>query len=82
MNKFCYVYILESVGATEAFYVGLTDNLRARLLKHNAGDVPHTAKYRPWQVKTAVAFRDRRNAAAFERYLKSPSGRAFSKKRL
>jgi hypothetical protein len=35
-----YVYILESQNS-EHFYVGLTDDLRARLAKHNAGEVPH-----------------------------------------
>jgi len=60
----------------------LTDDLAARLAKHNAGGVPHTAKHKPWRIKTAIAFRDRSKAAGFEKYLKSPSGRAFSKKRL
>jgi len=31
---------------------------------------------------TYVAFSDEAKAIAFERYLKSPSGRAFAKKRL
>jgi hypothetical protein len=52
------------------------------LKKHNAGEVPHTAKYLPWTIKTYIAFRDENQAFAFERYLKSPSGRAFAKKRL
>ena len=82
MNEFAYVYILESLASFGGFYVGLADDLAARLAKHNAGGVPHTAKVRPWRIKTAVAFRDRNKAAAFEKYLKSPSGRAFSKKRL
>ena len=82
MNDFSYVYILESLASAGGFYVGLTDELSARLAKHNAGGVPHTSKRRPWRIKTAVAFRDRPRAAAFEKYLKSPSGRAFSKKRL
>ena len=81
MNEFACVYILESLASSDGFYVGLTDDLAARLAKHNAGGVPHTAKGRPWRIKTAVA-RDRNKAAAFEKYLKSPSGRAFSKKRL
>jgi putative endonuclease len=82
MNGFAYVYILESLASAGGFYVGLTDNLATRLAKHNAGEVPYTAKFRPWRVKTAAAFRDRDKAAAFEKYLKSPSGRAFSKKHL
>ncbi|HWA27238.1 MAG TPA: GIY-YIG nuclease family protein [Lacunisphaera sp.] len=81
MNGFAYVYILESLAPAGGFYVGLTDNLAARLAKHNTGGVPHTAKRRPWRVKTAVAFRDRSKAAAFEKYLKSSSGRPFTKKR-
>lgn len=82
MNEFAYVYILESLGTTGSYYVGLTDDLVSRLARHNQGGVPHTAKLKPWRIKTAVAFRDREKAAVFERYLKSPSGRAFSKKRL
>jgi predicted GIY-YIG superfamily endonuclease len=82
MNGFSYVYILASEGSPGRFYVGLTDDLTDRLARHNGGFVSHTAKFRPWRVKTAIAFRDRKQAAAFELYLKSPSGRAFAKKRL
>ena len=45
-----YVYILESLNS-EHFYVGITDDLRARLAKHNAGEVPHTSKYGPWRLR-------------------------------
>ncbi len=76
-----YVYILESLDA-EHFYVGLTDELRTRLKKHNAGEVPHTSKFRPWRIKTYVAFNNEERAVAFEKYLKSGSGRAFAKMRL
>jgi predicted GIY-YIG superfamily endonuclease len=82
VNGFCYVYILQSEAVPERFYVGLTDDLTARLAKHNSEEVYHTAKFCPWRIKTAIAFRDRARAAAFEVYLKSPSGRAFAKKRL
>ena len=34
-----YLYILESHDSGH-FYVGITDDLRARLAKHNAGEVP------------------------------------------
>lgn len=77
-----YVYILQSMTIPDRYYVGITGDLRARLSKHNAGEVPHTSKYMPWKVKTYVAFTDEKQAFAFERYLKSPSGRAFAKKRL
>jgi len=76
-----YVYILTSQEG-EHFYVGVTDNLRARLEKHNAGEVPHTSKYCPWILETYIAFSNEEKAFAFEKYLKSHSGRAFAKKRL
>jgi putative endonuclease len=76
-----YVYILESLDSRH-FYVGITDDLRARLTKHSAGEVPHTSKYGPWRLKTYVAFSNERQAVAFEKYLKSASGRAFAKKRV
>jgi putative endonuclease len=82
MTNFHYVYILESLDVADAFYVGLSDDLAARLRKHNAGDVPHTRKHRPWRIKTEIAFTSRDRAAAFETYLKTASGRAFTKKRL
>lgn len=76
-----YVYILESLDS-EHFYAGITDDVPVRLTKYNAGEVPHTAKYRPWRLKTFVAFTDEKQAFAFEKCLKSASGRAFAKKRL
>jgi len=77
-----YVYILESVGSGGRFYVGVTADLRDRLRRHNAGEVAHTSKWLPWRVKTYIAFSDHARAYAFEKYLKSGSGRASVKKRL
>ena len=77
-----YVYILRSAEHLERYYFGVTGDLRTRLKKHNAGEVSHTSKYAPWTIKTYVAFSDEQQAFAFEKYLKSPSGRAFAKKRL
>ena len=58
-----YVYILESVDG-EHFYVGIADDVSARLTRHNAGEVPHTSKYRPWRVRTYIAFTDESLACA------------------
>jgi predicted GIY-YIG superfamily endonuclease len=80
--KFFYVYILQSESEAGHFYVGSTENLHARLKTHNAGHVPHTIKFRPWRIKTAIAFTERQRAIEFEHYLKTASGRALGKKRL
>ncbi len=77
-----YVYFIESVCNPERTYVGLTDNLRARVTAHNAGQSIHTAKFKPWRVVSYFAFSDENKAVAFERYLKTASGRAFARKRL
>ena len=80
--QFFYVYILQSESGAKHFYVGRTEDLRARLKKHNKGEVPHASKFRPWRIKTAIAFDDEKRAIELERYLKTASGRAFAKKRL
>jgi predicted GIY-YIG superfamily endonuclease len=77
-----YVYILQSLAKPEHFYAGITHDLRARLSKHNSGAVTHTSEDRPWRVKTYIAFTDENRAFAFEKYLKSGSGRVFAKARL
>jgi len=77
-----YVYILQSELDISHYYTGITGDVNARLEKHNSGAVKHTAKFRPWRIKTYIGFSNISQAAEFEKYLKSGSGRAFAKKRL
>lgn len=77
---FLYVYQLVSEANPDRHYTGITTDLKKRLDRHNRGEVSHTSKHAPWRIEVAVAFRDENKARAFERYLKSSSGRAFSKK--
>jgi len=77
-----YVYFLQSITHPDQNYVGLTDDLKARLEVHNSGGSPHTSKHTPWRLVTYVGFSDETKAVAFERYMKTGSGRAFAKKRL
>ncbi len=77
-----YVYILESLGHPDRHYVGLTGDLQERFKQHNSDKGHHTSKYAPWRIKTYLAFTDEARAIAFEKYLKSGSGRAFTLKRL
>lgn len=79
-TRFYYVYMLGSLSHPEKHYVGFTENVTGRLRQHNDGKCPHTAKFRPWQIKTYLAFSDRQSALDFENYLKSHSGRAFAQK--
>ena len=77
-----FVYIIRSVNHPQKRYIGVTSNLEARMVEHNAGKSLHTAKFRPWRMVTYVAFSSRRQAESFEKYLKSGSGHAFANKRL
>jgi putative endonuclease len=73
-----WVYVLRSVVDRERYYVGVTSDAVARLAEHNTGVCRHTNKYRPWQLHVRIEFPDERRASAFEKYLKSGSGRAFA----
>jgi predicted GIY-YIG superfamily endonuclease len=77
-----YVYILQSISDPDQFYTGLCKDVQARLHAHNAGQSPHTSKYKPWRLLSCHWFERPETAAAFERYLKTGSGRAFAQKRL
>jgi predicted GIY-YIG superfamily endonuclease len=77
-----FVYILRSISHPTQFYTGLCADVQSRLQAHNAGQSPHTSKYKPWRLLSYHWFESEETAAAFERYLKSGSGRAFAMKRL
>ncbi len=75
-----FVYLLQSEADLSRHYVGITDYPARRLEEHNSGQSNHTNKHKPWKVVVTVGFVDAAKAAAFERYLKSGSGRAFANK--
>jgi len=77
-----YVYLLESIAAPIHRYVGYSSDLRQRLIEHNDGKLPNTARFRPWRIASYLGFRSKKQALAFEKYLKSGSGHAFARKRL
>lgn len=74
------VYLIRSLRDLSRVYVGRCSNLKNRLREHNGGECSSTAAQRPWKVEVAIYFSDQKRARVFERYLKTGSGRAFSKK--
>jgi predicted GIY-YIG superfamily endonuclease len=74
------VYILRSTPHPTRYYSGLTANIADRLSVHNSGGSLHTASLRPWELVAAIEFANPSSAVAFEKYLKSGSGRAFAKR--
>ncbi len=74
------VYVLRSERFPDRYYTGITDKVERRLAVHNSGGSQHTAPLRPWRLVAYTTFADPASAAEFEQYLKTGSGRAFSKK--
>ena len=75
-----FVYILRCKDGN--LYTGCTADINERLKRHNAGYVPATKLRLPVVLLTYIAFAEEHKAFAFEKYLKSGSGRAFLNKRL
>ena len=76
------VFILRSDVASSRHYVGVTNDLRARLEWHNQGPCGHTLSHRPWSVVVSLEFPTEKEAVRFEKYWKSGSGRAFATRHL
>jgi len=55
----------------------LTNNSNQDILQSKS---VRTSKYKPWQKEVYFAFKEESKAVDFEKYLKSGSGRVFSKK--
>jgi len=76
-----YVYLISSQSHPKQSDIGITSDLNKRLIVHNSGGSVHTLKFKPWELIAYFAFSNSERAVAFERYLKTGSGRAFAKKR-
>ena len=76
------VYILRSVNYPDRLYIGLTPELKKRLIAHNADSSMYSKRFSPWELEICINLKDKKVAENFEKYLKSGSGFAFLKKRL
>jgi len=72
-----YVYVIRSEKCPGERYVGFSRDVTRRLESHNQGKNRYTSAYRPWRLVMYSAFPSETQARAFEKYLKSGSGRAF-----
>ena len=75
-----FVYILRSESDSDRRYVGIANDVHARLEWHNTGPCGYTTAHRPWSLAVSIEFPTEQQAIEFERYLKSGSGRAFAKR--
>jgi putative endonuclease len=73
--------VLRSI-TDEQFYVGLTRDLRARMLAHNNGQVASTKRRVPLELIYWEGCLNESDAAQREKYLKSAWGKRYIKGRL
>jgi putative endonuclease len=73
------VYVIRSRKDSTRHYIGRTADVASRLASHNAGESLQTRNFAPWAIVVSVQFASEELAGRFERFLKSGSGRAFTK---
>jgi putative endonuclease len=64
------VYILFSE-KFDRYYIGQTQDIEARIIRHNAGSVLSTKPYLPWEVRCTIYKVTRSEAIKLERKLKN-----------
>jgi putative endonuclease len=76
-----FVYILKSLKDGH-FYIGQTNNLTNRLLRHNNGEVASTKNRRPIVLIYKESFQSRAEAINREKYLKSLKSSVYIKNKI
>lgn len=79
-NKVYDVYLLKL--ANKEYYCGYSENIRIRLKEHAEGKCNATKNLKPIGLVWCCSFINKYRALAFEKYLKSSSGKAFRNKHL
>lgn len=74
-----YVYVLESKIDSHN-YVGITNDLKNRLMMHNSGKVYSTKSRLPFHIVYCEVYRNKNDAAAREQFLKSGWGKNYLKR--
>ncbi len=70
------VYILYSE-LIDRYYIGQTNDIEKRLVRHNNGYVKSTKAYKPWELVYREEYSTRKEAVNRERELKSKKSKIF-----
>jgi len=76
-----FTYILKSA-KNGSYYVGSTENLERRLIRHNSGQNKSTRNACPWSLVYSRAFETRKEAMAFEKKIKAWKKREMIEKQI
>ncbi|OGH08355.1 MAG: hypothetical protein A2152_02090 [Candidatus Levybacteria bacterium RBG_16_35_6] len=72
--KFYYVYVLKSINKN-FIYVGITNELKRRLMEHNNKGELSTKHYAPFELIFYEAYRNKKDAKRREEYFKTTKGK-------
>ena len=76
-----YVYIIES-RKKNFIYIGSTNDLKRRFIKHNNGMSQSTKAYRPYELLACIPVQLEVQARSLEQYFKTGSGKAILYQRI
>ena len=76
-----FIYIIYSK-KYDKYYVGLSADVKQRLITHNSRKVTSTKSFAPWELINIEEFKTRIEARKREKYLKSAAGRRWRKNNL
>jgi putative endonuclease len=76
---YTYIIISESTGK---FYIGQTNNIQARLSRHNSSKNFSTKNRGPWKLIFTKEFPTRAEAMKYEKYLKSLKNKEYILKKI
>jgi putative endonuclease len=76
-----YVYIIQSQ-KDQSYYTGMAEDVDERLKDHNWHTVKTTKSKAPYETVWYCAFKAKKQALSFEKYLKTGSGIAFRNRHL
>ena len=76
-----YTYVLKSLKDNH-WYTGITNDLKKRIVEHNAGKVDSTRNRRPFRLIYCEMCLNEQDAKIREKYLKTAWGKRYIKNRL
>ena len=71
-----YIYILFSA-SKDKFYVGASEDINKRLVRHNAGATPSTKSGRPWKIVYSEEYDNKSDAICRELKIKKMKSRKY-----
>jgi putative endonuclease len=70
------LYILRNL-KVDKFYVGHTNDINRRFVKHNSGQTKSTKPYIPWVLVFSKYFKNKSDAAKAELFIKKKKSKKF-----